>query len=382
MQGLKAKNVLFVTGSFPPEVGGIQNYVYNLCKYSRHHVTVLAPHYKGDASFDAEQNFQIVRKDFLRRKNFLLSGFNLLKEVFQLVRNNQIDLIVCNHVLVSTIGNVIGFITKKPFICITYGKDTLEFLNNFLLKQIVHMNLRKAKHIITCSNYTKQIVEGLINSTNKVSSVLPGVDPKFKPMVKNQKLLEKYDLHDKKILFTVGRLVERKGHDMVIKALPDCINKIPNLVYLIIGDGEYADQLKTLVKELDLEGHVKFVGKIDEDELVDFYNLGDVFIMPCRFVEDKGSVEGFGIVFLEAAACRKPIIGGNSGGAPEAVGVEGTGLLVDPLNTKEISESITRIFEHPSLANEMADKAYERVHQEFSYEKLSEKLDNIISEIC
>ncbi|MGF9713242.1 glycosyltransferase family 4 protein [Paenibacillus naphthalenovorans] len=373
------KNVLLITGGFPPEVGGIQNYVYNLCKYSQHNITVLAPEQADTSEFDSAQKFEIVRKKFLRGNNFIYSGFSLLKDVIRIIKSKDIDIIVCNHVLVSSIGNLIKHIYKKPFICITYGKDTLEFLGNPILKRIVLNNLNRANSIITCSNYTKKEVENLKIEGTKVYSVEPGVDSRFIPKDKDTNLLKKYGLENKKIIYTISRLVERKGHDNVIKSMKNIIRRIPNVVYLIVGDGEYRKELEDLVVKNNLADYVVFTGKVREEELLDFYNLGDVFVMPCRYVEDKGSVEGFGIVYLEAAACRKPIIGGNSGGAPEAVGGRDTGILVDPSNIDAISNEIIFLLEHKDFADEMAKNARKRIEKHFSYEILSKKFDQVIT---
>lgn len=375
------KKVLFITGSFPPEVGGIQNYIYNLCKYSKHTITVLAPEHANSKSFDRIQNFRIIRRKFVTR-SFITSGVSLLRSVIKLVRDEDFDLIVCNHVLVATVGRIIRFFTKKPFVIITYGKDTLEYLNNRLLKRLVISNLKMALIIITCSEYTKREVTKLGIEPSKIFAVLPGVDSKFIPKAKDPNLLSKYNLFGKKILFTVGRLVERKGHDIVIEALPEIVQRIPDLKYLIVGDGEYRSTLNQLVKNLGLEKYVVFTGQVDDSMLLDYYNLGDIFVMPSRFIENSGSVEGFGIVYLEAAACGKVVVGGDSGGAPEAIGDSSTGVLVDPTDSLKIADTIIRLMLNESLADTLSENARKRAKDCFSHEVLSQYFDKVIVESC
>ena len=372
--------VLVITGSFPPDVGGIQNYVYNLCKYSKHDITVLAPHTMNADQFDSEQDFEIIREHFLKG-NFIVSGMNLLKAVTRLIKKNEFDLIICNHVLVATVGRLISSFTRKPFAIITYGKDTLEFLPNIVLNKLVKTNLKKSKGIITCSEYTKGVVSDLNVNSDKIYAVLPGVDSKFEFKNKNAQLMRKYNLENKVILYTISRLVERKGHDMVIRSLPSIINLVPNIKYLIIGDGEYKSELESLIKELNLTEYVEFTGEVKDSELIDYYNIGDVFIMPSRYVQNTGSVEGFGIVYLEAAACRKVVVGGDSGGAPEAVGDLDTGILVNPIEIGDISSKVIDVLLNKEKFEKLAINAELRAKTSFSHDVVSEQFDRVICQL-
>ncbi|WP_270406857.1 glycosyltransferase family 4 protein [Paenibacillus timonensis] len=373
------RKVLVITGSFPPDVGGIQNYVFNLCKYSKHDITVLAPQMKDADHFDSEQNLKVIREQFLKG-SFITSGINLLKAVVRLAKRNDFDLIICNHVLVATVGRLISFFTGKPFVIITYGKDTLEFLKNPILRWVVKTNLKKSKGILTCSEYTKGVVTSLNVNPDKIFAVLPGVDSKFMAKNRDVRLLQRYNLDENTIiLYTISRLVERKGHDMVIKSLPIIISKVPNLKYVIIGDGEYRPELEKLVENLGLQNYVVFAGEVKDAELVDHYNIGNVFIMPSRYVENTGSVEGFGIVYLEAAACRKVVIGGDSGGAPEAVGDHTSGILVNPLDTDDIANKVIDLLLDKEKYNQLAERAEQRAKQQFSHDAVSEHFDEVIS---
>lgn len=131
--------------------------------------------------------------------------------------------------------------------------------------------------------------------------------------------MERHALADQLVFVTLGRLVERKGVDMVLRALGELRDEMPAWLYLIVSDGPYRQRLEEITRELDLTSNVTFTGYFDQEELVSCYNLCDVFAMPNRAVgheaENSLSVEGFGMVFLEAAACGKPVIAGRSGGA-------------------------------------------------------------------
>ena len=115
---------------------------------------------------------------------------------------------------------------------------------------------------------------------------------------------------------------------MIVRALPAIRQAVPDVVYLIVGEGSYGDTLRKLVVDLRLEDAVIFTGAVSDAEAVEFYRTCDVYVMPNRATED-GDTEGFGLVFLEAGACGKPVIGGRAGGVPDAITHEVTGLLVE-----------------------------------------------------
>jgi phosphatidyl-myo-inositol dimannoside synthase len=166
-------------------------------------------------------------------------------------------------------------------------------------------------------------------------------------------------------VLTVGRLVERKGHDTMLRALPRVIRQVPNVVYLIVGSGPYESRLRSLARELELEDNVVFCGHVPDDELVAYYHACDVFAMISR--ELPGDTEGFGIVFMEAAACAKPTVGGRSGGVPDAIVDGETGFLVAPTAPEQVADAIVRIGRDRSLARRLGEMGRVRVYDSFRY---------------
>jgi len=165
----------------------------------------------------------------------------------------------------------------------------------------------------------------------------------------------RHHLQEKNVVLTIARLVERKGIDVVIKAMPMVLEAIPNVVYLVIGLGPYKGKLERLARDLGLEGRVIFVGHVSDEELPLYYCACDVFVLVSRTLTDKGEMEGFGIVYLEAGACGKPVVAGRGGGVEEAVEDGVTGLLVDPLDVGEIAEAIVRILKDKELAKRLGE---------------------------
>jgi phosphatidylinositol alpha-1,6-mannosyltransferase len=163
-----------------------------------------------------------------------------------------------------------------------------------------------------------------------------------------QKLLG--DRYRDQVIVTVGSLTARKGHDMVIRALPRLRETVPDITYLIVGQGGYRAKLEELAMSLGVRDRVIFVGQVSAEDLPDIYALADVFVMPSREHLESCDVEGFGLVFLEASACAKPVVGGRSGGIPDAI-VDGvTGLLVNPNDAEDIANSLARLLTNSNLA--------------------------------
>jgi len=189
-------------------------------------------------------------------------------------------------------------------------------------------------------------------------------------------------LQGKQVIMTVGRLDERKGHDMVIRAVRLLVERFPQLVYMIVGKGREEQRLKGLAEDLSIGERIIFTGFVTDEALPDYYRLCDVFVLPNRETEDnkqmRGDYEGFGVVFLEASACGKPVIAGKSGGSGEAV-VDGvTGLLVDPKSESEIANAIERILSDNEFAGRLGMDGRRRAEKEFDWKYAAEAMERIL----
>ncbi len=216
---------------------------------------------------------------------------------------------------------------------------------------------------IAVSQSNKEILE---KRYNKFVRVIPnGVDiEEFKPDEKKAlKIRKKFNLENKKVILSVGRVVGWKGYQNVIKAL--CEEKLKDFVYVIVGDGEYLEELKRLVKFLNLQERVIFLGKKAHYELSGYYLLGDVFIQPSI------GYEAFGIVLIEAMACGLPVVGSSSGGIKELIKNGENGYLIDnPLDIEEISKKIFLAFEN---RENLGKRGREFVEKNYSWKKIAER---------
>ncbi|HZR27948.1 MAG TPA: glycosyltransferase family 4 protein, partial [Terriglobales bacterium] len=215
----------------------------------------------------------------------------------------------------------------------------------------------------------------------RIHKLTPGVDlERFMPRPRSDELIEKYGLQGKKVLLTVARLVPRKGHKVVLQALPEVLREIPNLKYLIAGEGPEKDNLQKLVTELGLQEVVVFVGDISHERICDYYSLCDVFIMINR-LEAGGDVESFGMVFTEANAVGKPVVGGRSGGAAEAVLDGKTGFLVDPGSAEEVANRLLLLLNNEDLCKRMGLAGLTRVQAEFNWSTRAQALREINADL-
>jgi phosphatidyl-myo-inositol dimannoside synthase len=238
--------------------------------------------------------------------------------------------------------------------------------------------LHKADAIVAVSAFTGQRVADAFSIDKKKIAMIPnGVDIlRFRPGIDASALRSRLGLHNRSILLTLARIVERKGQDQVIRALPAIIRKVPDVTYCIAGDprGDHAQTLKALVAELGLESHVRFAGYVEPADIPLFYSLCEVYVMPSREIVSSGDTEGFGITFLEANACGKPVIGGNSGGVADAIVDGETGFLVDPLDPAAIAEKAILLLTDKMLAKKLGKQGRERIENRFTWRVITERM--------
>jgi phosphatidylinositol alpha-1,6-mannosyltransferase len=198
----------------------------------------------------------------------------------------------------------------------------------------------------------------------------PGVDvERFVPSEADEDVRATLGWRNRKVILTVGRLQKRKGHDMLIRALPEVRRAFPDVLYSIVGDGDEHDSLRQLVAELGLSEFVQFRGETSDEELIRCYQQCDLFVLPNRDV--NGDFEGFGMVLLEAQACGKPVVAGASGGTAETMSIPETGHVVLCDRPDELAELVTRLLADEPLRATMGEAARAWAVERFSWESLS-----------
>src|SRR5208283_3792976 len=224
-----------------------------------------------------------------------------------------------------------------------------------------------ADAVIAASEFTQNNLIRLGVPDDRICKIVPGVDSeRFRPLPPRADLVERFGLQGKIVVLTVARLVPRKGHRVSLEAFNKICNEIPAAHYLIVGTGPEEPRLRQMVNEAGLNNRVTFAGYVPAEQLPDIYNLCDIMMMPNR-QESDGDVEGFGIVFLEANAAGKPVIGGRSGGAIEAIAEGKTGFLINPEDSDELAMALRRLLLDRRLREEFGREGARRAQTEFSW---------------
>ncbi len=363
---------LWVTSDFPPGFsGGISRYVYALACELVDGVVVMSPHYGESRAFDRAQPFSIIRTRVPMGNTLIERLMQTLLLGIQAIaasRRAEVNVVLWGHWYFMFVAPIVRWVTGLPFGVILYGGELDRFKRYSLLRKIMVASLNSAQFLIVISEYTRREFVNLGVVDERIHKILPGVDVnRFTPMVNCRSVIEKHGLEGRKVLLTVSRLVERKGHDSVIRAMPAILEKVPHAIYVVAGAGSQEEYLKSLAVELGVSDQVVFAGYVAEEDLPAYYNMCDVLVMPSRQTEGRESIEGFGIVYLEANACGKPTVGGNSGGVTEAVRDGITGILVDPTNSRAVADAVIHLLLDSNLAQRLGRQGREIVERDHTW---------------
>lgn len=346
-----------ITQDFPPEVGGIQTYSVELARRFQGSLgacVVLAPAVAGAHSWDAEQPFRIVRCN--GGADLLFAA--LVPALASLRARGEVDVVL--HAQWQTLPATLALrrsgLLRGVFVA-AHGRELLlRPMGTWPRVQAVYDDMRRAllraaDGVFPVSRYTAQLVLGAGVPAERCHVVPNGTDPEhFRPMAVDA-LRARLGLEGRSVLLFAGRLKPNKGVDTVIAALPEIAGSQPEVVFVVVGEGEDEPRLRALAAQHGVLERCRFLGRVPWSALPEYYNLADVFVTLSR--EEPPSVEGFGLVFLEASACGRAVIGARSGGIPDAI-VEGeTGLLVDPGDPSAFAAQATALLADPALRSRL-----------------------------
>ncbi len=369
---------LLVTNDFPPKVGGIQNYLWELWRrLPADDVVVYTTPHRDAAAFDAAQAFTVLRS----REPWLLPGPHLLRRVRRLAKHHDVDLVVIDPALpAGMIGPRLGL----RYAVVVHGAEVAVPARIFGSRRLLRRVLNEAAGVISAGGYAAQECERLLGRPLNVYLIPPGVDiNRFTPLNDEQRLEARRQLGiaaDVSVVVSVSRLVPRKGMDTLIRAAALLRNKHPKMQVVIAGQGRDHRRLRRMAARLGAP--VELAGRLTDQELVALYGCADVFAMLCRTRWGTLEQEGFGIVFLEASAAGIPQIAGRSGGAHEAVSHGETGLVIDPATPQSTAHALSGLLQNAQRCADMGAAARQRAENDFSYEVLAAKLATAIDEIA
>lgn len=262
-----------------------------------------------------------------------------------------------------------------PFVIVAHGNEVLRALQrDSWLK--ARRALHEADGVLAVSRFTERLlIDGGIDP-QRISVTYLGCDAeRFRPVPVRPDFRRAMlgRRADTPVILTVGNLVERKGHDTIIKALPRIRQEAGEVTYLIVGSGRHRDRLGTLAHEVGVADQVVFGGPVKDRDLAEVYSMGDVFAMPSRARLNEDDVEGLGLVALEASACARPVVGGRAGGMPEVIAHGETGLLTEPNDPGDVGAAIVRLLNNRDEAREMGIRGRLRVLEKFAWRQVGDR---------
>ncbi|WPL17682.1 GDP-mannose-dependent alpha-(1-6)-phosphatidylinositol monomannoside mannosyltransferase [Thiorhodovibrio winogradskyi] len=356
---------ILISEIFPPIHGGSGRWFYELYSRLSPDAIIIAAGTAPKASeFDPGQNLRIYRLDLsspswgiksLRGIRFYLRTLNSVKTILD---REKVNFIHCGRCIPEgLVGCLLKWLYGIPYICYVHGEE-LEFSSlSRELSLLVRMTTRNANLLICNSENTRGLLITAFKPDRQKTAVLhPGVDAhKFIPAPYDIGVRRELGWHHRPVILTVGRLQQRKGHDMLIKALPQIIQAHADVLYAIVGDGEERESLEKLVGAHQLEAHVMFMSEIEDTKMIQCYQQCTLFVLPNRAVNKD--IEGFGMVLVEAQSCGKPVIAGDSGGTAETMRVGESGYVIDCTKPEPLAAAIIGILNNPGLVKEMGNAA-------------------------
>lgn len=372
-----SKNILVITELFLPTKGGSAVWFSEVYRrLGGKNIHIVTADVEGAADYDKTHPNTIHRVNLKRvpwlKPESLVMYIKLLFQAVKVCSTHKIDAIHAGRVLPEgLIAWLVGRIFFKQVVIYAHGEEITTWRQPGKFKAMCFV-YRHADKIIANSEFTKNELLKLDVDNNRIKLISPGVDiERFKPGLSFEDLHQQINLKKgQQLILSVGRLSRRKGFDQVIKALPSLIKGGIDIQYAIIGIGEDKEYLLDLAKKNNISERVHLLGHVELNDLPRWYNACHIFAMPNR--EIKGDTEGFGMVFLEAAACGKPVISGTAGGTGSAVIHAETGLLVSGDSLGDVINVLNDLLGNRSLQQQLAISAKERVKKYYSWEYVAE----------
>ena len=343
---------LFITNDFGPRAGGIETFVHGLIeRLPKGSVIVYTSAQTNAQAFDAEwlRNYGVeVIRD---RSKILLPTPRVIRVCQKLIENRKLTMVAFGAAApLGIMARAMRRAGAQKIVALTHGHEVWWAKVPPFTFAIRHMS-KNIDAITYLGDYTRGEISKALSKadTSKLVQIAPGIDVDHFIPTDSSKLRAELGLTDKSVIISVGRLVHRKGQDKLIAALPAIKSAVPNVHLVLVGVGPHQDYLEKLALKLKVSDCVTFIGRINYAELPKYICLGDIFAMPSRSRFFGLEVEGLGIVYLEASACGLPVVGGKSGGAPDAVLVGETGMVVDGTNSSEIADACIELLINPEL---------------------------------
>ena len=376
------KKILCITNDFGPRAGGIETFVIGLIERMPFgSVIVYTSSQEGSAPFDLQwiQKFGV---EVIRDKStILLPTPRVRKEICKILKARDISSVFFGAAApLALMAPALRRNGAKTIVALTHGHEVW-WSKVWPFTWMMHRIGNSVDHLTYLGEFTRSKIARALSTRaeDAMVKIAPGIDTEhFAPHSGAASLRRELNLHDKKVIVSVGRLVHRKGQDILIDSLPEILQKIPSAHILFVGEGPYKDDLLKRASKLNLLQNITFIGRIQHADLPRYICVGDIFAMPSRSRLAGLEVEGLGIVYLEASACGLAVIGGISGGAPDAVLEDETGFAVDGTSSAAVAAAAITLLSQPELAEQMGARGRQWVIDEWSWNLWSARFVSLL----
>lgn len=381
-------DILLAVDAYMPWSGGSRIYYDNLYRRlaEEHHlsVSVETSHSAGDDTFD--QNFassllkirrsgsrlpdwKIRRAPSLARKIFLIA---------QAVRECAPRAIHCGDLFPQDFaGMLFRKLRGTPLLVFVHGDEVNQTQRRRLQPRLRDAIYRAADAIVVANRFAYERLIDILRSPDRITMITPGVDTSlFYPGPRPEWIRSQFQAGNDPLILTVGRLVKKKGHETVLRSLPAVLKRFPQTKYLVVGDGPERERLQNLAIGLGLSECVQFAGNIPNYCIADYYRAADVFCL-LNQEDATGDIESFGMVFVEAGASGKPVIGGRSGGTAQSILDGRTGMLCEPGNSSQLSDLLLLLLSSHELRTRMGESGLARARDEFNWSSRAAQLSDV-----
>lgn len=374
--------VLFVTNDFGPRAGGIETFIIGLIQRRPFGETIVYTSSQAnceqyDAEWLANHGVRVIRD----RSKILLPTPRVLYHLKKIIRKEGITTAAFGAAaplgLLSAGMKGAGVLRT---VALTHGHEVWwakVFPFNLLLRRI-----GSTVDVLTyLGEFTRNAIsKGLTaKAQGAMVKIAPGIDVDHFTPTDASVLRDSLGIAEKKVIVSVGRLVHRKGQDHLIEAMPEILKSVPSAHLLLVGEGPYREHLEKLVKEHKLATSVTFIGRIQYKDLPMYLCAGDIFAMPSRSRLMGLEVEGLGIVYLEASSCGLPVLAGSSGGAPDAVIQNKTGLVVNGTNNEQIASAAIELLTNVEFSQRMGLAGRQWVIDNWRWETWSKEFEDLLN---
>ena len=379
------EKILFVTNDFPPQSGGIQTFIEGLI-YQLPPESVVV-HTSSQSSeveqtrYDQEIFHQLGAIVVRDRQRILLPTPGLRARVAGTIHAHSIKTVVFGaSVPLGLLAPSLRRLGVTRMVALTHGHEVW-WSKVPLFSHLLRRVARSVDVLTYLGSFTKSAISAALDARDlsKLMALPPGVDiENFHPGDKSEELLKRYGLSGKLIILCVGRLVQRKGQDVLIKALSKVRGQFPNAQLVIAGSGNYEERLRALAKKEGVAQSVSFLGRVPFEDLPALFRSADIFASPTRERFAGLEVEGLGIVYLEASASGVPVIAGDSGGSPDAVQQDVTGKVVAGSDIDGLAKALTELLADAQLRAQMGSAGRLWMESQWSWQVIGARFRHLL----